>query len=422
MKVDCLNVKSLALLGLLFPLNPAFADEWHYNNVIIGERATGMGGAYTAISDDPSGLFHNPAGIVYGGNRNLSASVNAFSASTTTYKGVLGGRNWERKSSALLPNFFGITQPLGDGTIGFSYAVTDSVSEDQDSIFNNIGNPLVGTDIRDYLINVNNEDNTYKLGPSYAVEINDELSIGVTLYLHVRDRELIANQWIRYNNDELDWFNQYVQSSETGIEPILGVMWSPFDKYSLGMTIRQVSIIDAENSSQLICVSDQGTPPDPQCATPVGGTALDPAHAVNNVERDLPTQINLGVAYFHSNDLLLSGDLALYTSTDTAESVVNLALGGEYYSSENWAYRGGFYTNFANTPDVIAGQSGQDDHVDIYGLTFSVSHFTRDSSITLGLSYTTGSGDAQIDATDPTAIQGVDMSSFSFYISSSLSY
>ena len=417
MKLDQMSVKSLATFCLIFFSNSLYADEWHYNNVIIGERATGMGGAYTAISDDPSGLFHNPAGIVYGGNRNLSASVNAFSVSTTTYKGVLGGRNWERKSSALLPNFFGLTQPLGGGIIGFSYAVTDSVSEDQDSLFNN-----VNVDIRDYLINVNNEDNTYKIGPSYAVEINDELSVGATLYLHVRDRELISNQWIRYNNDELDWFNQYVQSSETGIEPILGIMWSPFDQYSLGMTIRQVSIVDAENSSQTICVSDQTTAPDPQCVTPTGGTALDPGHGVNNVERDMPTQINLGVAHFRSNDLLLSADLAFYTSTNTAESVMNLAFGAEYYSNESWAFRGGFYTDFANTPDVIAGQSGQDDHVDIYGLTFSASHFTRDSSITLGINYNTGSGDAQIDATDPTAVQGVDVSSFSLFISSSLSY
>ncbi|MCW8854351.1 MAG: hypothetical protein OQK72_06590, partial [Gammaproteobacteria bacterium] len=270
MKLDQMSLKSLAAFCLIFSSSSLYADQWHYNNVIIGERATGMGGAYTAISDDPSGLFHNPAGIVYGGSRNLSASVNAFSTSTTTYKGVLGGRDWERKSSALLPNFFGLTQPLGGGIIGFSYAVPDSVSEDQDSIFNNIGNPAVGTDIRDYLINVNNEDNTYKLGPSYAIEINDELSIGATLYLHVRDQELIANQWIRYNNDEMEWYNSYYQSSETGFEPILGIMWSPFDQFSLGMSIRQVSIMSSETSGQAICVSDKTGQTVAQCQPPVG--------------------------------------------------------------------------------------------------------------------------------------------------------
>ncbi|MCW9005462.1 MAG: hypothetical protein OQK70_09380 [Gammaproteobacteria bacterium] len=421
MKLDQMSLKSLAAFCLIFSSSSLYADQWHYNNVIIGERATGMGGAYTAISDDPSGLFHNPAGIVYGGSRNLSASVNAFSTSTTTYKGVLGGRDWERKSSALLPNFFGLTQPLGGGIIGFSYAVPDSVSEDQDSIFNNIGNPAVGTDIRDYLINVNNEDNTYKLGPSYAIEINDELSIGATLYLHVRDQELIANQWIRYNNDEMEWYNSYYQSSETGFEPILGIMWSPFDQFSLGMSIRQVSIMSSETSGQAICVSDKTGQTVAQCQPPVGGVAQDPTLGVSKVERDMPTQVNLGVAYFRSNDLLLSADMAFYTSTDTAESVMNLAFGAEYYTSESWAFRGGIYTNNSNAADISATGTDQPDQVDIIGLTFSASHFTRDSSITLGINYNMGSGDAQV-LSGSTAIQDVDVSSLSFFVSSSLSY
>lgn len=55
-----------------------YADEFHNINQLIGDRATGMGGAYTAVSDDASGLFYNPAGIVYVTDKNFSASVNAF--------------------------------------------------------------------------------------------------------------------------------------------------------------------------------------------------------------------------------------------------------------------------------------------------------------------------------------------------------
>lgn len=418
---SCDYYLKFVIVFCFFNSSYSVADEWHYNNVIIGERATGMGGAYTAISDDPSGLFHNPAGIVYGGQRNLSASVNAFSISTTTYKGVLGGRDWERKSSALLPNFFGITQPLGAGIIGFSYAVPDSVSEDQDSIFNNIGNPAVGTDIRDYLINVNQEDYTYKFGPSYAIEINDTLAIGGTLYFHVRDQELIVNQWIRYNNDEMEWFNKYYQSSETGIEPIIGIMWSPLDQYSIGLAIRQVSIIDSETSGQAICVSDKTGQTVTQCIAPVGGVAQDPAHGISKEEREMPTQVNLGFAYFYSNELLLSADIAFYTATETAESVMNIAFGAEYYTSESWAFRYGLYTNNSNAPDISPTGIDQADQVNILGLTFSASHFTRDSSITMGINYNMGSGDAQV-LSGSTDIQDVEVSSLSFFVSSSLSY
>ena len=57
---------------------PSQADPYHYNNMLIGERATGLGGAYTAIADDPSGLYYNPAGIVYSLGSKLSASMNTF--------------------------------------------------------------------------------------------------------------------------------------------------------------------------------------------------------------------------------------------------------------------------------------------------------------------------------------------------------
>src|SRR3989338_11529459 len=121
------------LIGYSFLLftSVSFADEYHYNNIIIGDRASGMGGAYTAISDDASGCYYNPAGLIFASGRSLSASANVYNYFKKTYKDVLGGKGWERVSSNLLPNYFGIIQPLGQGIIGFSYAVPDSRLENQ---------------------------------------------------------------------------------------------------------------------------------------------------------------------------------------------------------------------------------------------------------------------------------------------------
>ena len=74
------RLSKFAIIFLLSISSNAFADGYHYNNILIGDRASGMGGAYTAISDDASGLFYNPAGIVYVVDRNFSATVNTFSA------------------------------------------------------------------------------------------------------------------------------------------------------------------------------------------------------------------------------------------------------------------------------------------------------------------------------------------------------
>ena len=83
-----------------------YADEYHYNSLLIGDRASGLGGAYVAIADDPSGLYYNPAGTVYTASSNLSASMNAYNITNTKYKEVLGpGVDWERNSSLLIRTF-----------------------------------------------------------------------------------------------------------------------------------------------------------------------------------------------------------------------------------------------------------------------------------------------------------------------------
>ena len=137
------------VLALALYTGNLLADEYHYNNIIIGDRAAGLAGAYTAISDDASGLFYNPAGIVFSEDLQLSASANAIHETELTYKSVLNGGDWKRKSSNVVPNFFGMTSKFGAGYLGFSYAVTDFEVEDQDSQFTNIpGFPL-------FIINLN---------------------------------------------------------------------------------------------------------------------------------------------------------------------------------------------------------------------------------------------------------------------------
>ncbi len=133
----------------------ALADEYHYNNILMGERALGLGGAYTAVADDPSGNYYNPAGIAYSNGRTLSGSVNTFYRANTVYEDALGTNDYSRESTGLLPNFFGMVQPFWKGTVGFSYAVTDSILEDQDQTFIAPNN-----NVDTFRINVNNQDST----------------------------------------------------------------------------------------------------------------------------------------------------------------------------------------------------------------------------------------------------------------------
>lgn len=402
-------MRRIVLAGLVAASPLATADSNHYNNMLIGDRASGMAGAYTSISDDPSGLYYNPAGIVYAGARNFSASVNAYHVSSTRYKNAIDGHEWERTASSLLPNFFGVIRPLGKGVVGFSYAVTDSIIEDQDSHF-------TGTSQGDFYININHRDVTNKFGPSYAYAISDKLSIGATLYAHTRNYKLIANQLTQDTTlGTYSLVNGYQEAAEFGLEPVVGVMWSPADKVSLGLSVRKTTITSSSAGSQTITSTDAAT-----IAT------VDSAS--DDSKRELPTETRVGIAYFPSNRLLLSADFMHYGATQASgdaylakQAVTNLALGMEYYPSSSWAIRAGLYTNRSNTPSLdAANTTTQEDHIDMTGITLSLTRLTRTASITGGIGYSRGSGEWQNEAAMP--IKSVDADSLTAYLSSSYSY
>lgn len=401
-------VSSVTVAAALLAAGGIRADENHYRNILVGERASGMGGAYTAVSDSPAGLYYNPAGVVYAAGGSVTASVNSYDYINKSYsRGLSGLSDWERRSTNFIPSFFGVLRPVGDGVLGISYAMPDAVTEDQDLEFQDAAN-----DIRRYVVNFNNQDRTFQIGPSYAKRINDELSVGASLYFHYREREWISNQLTELTSGLYQWNNTYFQTNEYGYKPVVGMMWSPKDKWSFGASVSQVSIYSGKADSQ---VTTRSTDDD---LTYVKSSTED--------KRKHPLNATLGAAYFHSPALMVSADVAYYESfTDPVygerESVVNFAIGGEYYLNPSIALRAGLFTDYANTPDLLEGETNQPEHLDYLGLSFSVTHFTRNSSLSLGCVYREGDGKAQIVG-GSNEIQDVSYTGASLFITSGYSY
>ena len=407
---------ALSLPAVLSPFcSSALADQFHYVNALIGDRASGMGGAYTAISDDATGLYYNPAGVVYASGRDLSVSANVYFHSTKNYKGALGRFDWNRVSSALLPNYFGIVQPLGNVKVGFSYAVPDSSLEDQDQTFNDVNQFT-----KQYVINFHSNDSTYNLGPTIAVPIKDDLSVGITLYYFLRRWQYIQNEVVFYDTPTYGWTNRFYELTESGFRPVLGVMWLPAEKVSLGLSLSKVFLLDSTAFQQDSC-SD----------TNIDGVGCDTPVTVNSTtvkdKRKFPVHVAFGAAYYLTPDLLLSGDLNYYSKVvdqvgGNQSAITNLALGAEYAVTTVWTVRGGLFTDLANTPEVVAGGTQQLEHLDLYGISMSVRHFMRKTtSVTVGGSYAAGSGKAQIRG-GSNDIQDVELTSWTLFLSSSYAY
>ena len=396
----------------------ATADEDHYNNILIGDRPAGMGGAYTAIADDASGLFYNPAGIVHASGSGISGSMNAYHITKTTYKNALGGQtDWTRKSSNFLPNYFGLFQNLGKSKIGFSYAILDSIRENQDQRFFNLTETPNAID--EYVINFNNQEDVYNLGLSFATEFTSNFSWGITLYAHSRTKERILHQYIDFNDSSGGDYEQstnYFSVDEQGVRPVLGLMWSPWNKISLGLNINKTFLTSYEETTQ-------------KTEKKQADSVVTREEITSNEKSDLPLNLRGGIAYFPDEKLLISTDLSYHEAYGFRNSVLNFAVGTEYYLNSSWAVRGGFYSNYANTPELVnqglQPEAKQLEHVDMYGLSFSFSRFSSNSSLSFGVNYSAGSGTAQLFPADNNGnalLQDTEMSSFTLFISATSSY
>lgn len=392
--------------------NVAWADDDHYNQVLVGERPAGMGGAYTAVSDDASGLYHNPAGTVYASGSNLSVSLNAFSTYVKHYKNAIGANDYIRRSSALAPNFFGVMQHTDWGTLGFSYAMPESILEEQDTT---MANPVSG--LSQYTINFNREINTYNIGPTWAKSVSNDLSVGVTLYAHYKKYKLTSMQYL-LKPDPLVYLLTITQKSEEfGFRPVLGAVWSPQGgKYAVGVSLSRTYVMSASRYYQSISKPYTG-------AT---STNASFASVNSSTQTEYPLTAKFGLAYFPSSSMLISGDVSYHSNTNTWDeiyglandhpSVINVAVGMEKYFSSAFALRAGFYTDMSNRRSAV-----DYDKVDLYGLALSSTYFSKNSSVTFGLNYSSGKGEALINTANPAPGELV-MSNLMVFLGSSYSY
>lgn len=392
--------------------------------MLVGERSAGLSGAYTALSDDPSGLYYNPAGIVYSPSNNLSASVNAYQGIKIHYDNVgEGDLDWDRKSSTFMPNFFGIIKHVSFGTLGISYAVTESLFEDQDQEYYNLSATDPEDEVRQMIINYNNEEKNYNFGPSFAFKITDNLSLGTTLYAHYRKVQFIDNEYTVFSDNEgyewTDWYNDNWEETEWGIKPILGLMWlTNNQKISVGLTLSRTFILDSDLYGQRIAATFHEE----------GSQVQEFYTYAFNSKRKYPFAATLGVAYFPSYSLLFTCDLSYYAATNDnvfgdRRPVFNGAFGIEYYPKDSVALRTGLSTNMASTYDLEKGKPDQEEHVNMYGMTLSISYFSKGKSITLGTLYSYGKGETTLGQwKDSHIINDMSIEKLMFFISASTAY
>lgn len=458
----------VALLSMVFPFSSARADLFHFNNFLLGDRAIGLGGAYTAIADDASAVVYNPAGMAFAQASGFSGSANAFYWKNATYKDTIGTDDFVEKSSGSVPSFFGGLQQLpalGHGSaFGFAVYAPDSDSKSQDD---NIVKPDLG--VENFHRTINAQASTTYFGVGFGTRFNSRLAVGIganvikidELTQEYQDATLPTNTYdLVLEPQAQSRGNLFVDTTQNtkfvysflAIEPLVGFQFALIDTLVLGVTYRHPMIFDQNldlslDAQSLYRFADY-TPltavdisPDSKevwASRKENGlklskrtpTSASPGLGKGKIKIDEPlgglhSEARLGLAWFASSRFLLTSDFSYRFAPPKAEigilnteDVWNAHIGLEAYPASYLPVRLGLFTNHDARPEPSPTKAGQPDHIDYYGAALALAWASGGSQIGGGIVGQYGTGKSQ-KLSGSYKIQEVEASFYSIVVSTS---
>ncbi|MBC7530883.1 MAG: hypothetical protein H7318_04835 [Oligoflexus sp.] len=439
----------IALAALALCSLSAQADQFHYNNLVIGERAMGLGGAFTAVADDASAIIYNPAGLGFALSNDLSGSANAFYQRKVTYKKTVGNQDFTEKSSGTLAPFFGGLQKLDNVMPGLAVAfglyATDSELKDQNDIIENYGN------LERFHRTANVRGSSTGLGFAAAKRILSNLSVGFGGSYLMIDELTQEYQDVKYKSSlscvpvasatRPDWpvcqgngfldqaflqQNTRYHLSTTALEFGMGAQLAT-GTWSFGLSAKLRKIITDKLEYSLDARTNIGGGEILNGVSHFKIAAMNATFSDKKIKDPLkvmPTEIRGGVAWFPSSTFLWSfvviNNSSAISDAYHREAVTNFATGTEYYITPSIPIRAGFFTNYDARPEVQAGKTGQADHIDYMGYSLFGGWVQPNSQVAGGVILQTGEGKAQ--KTGDANIQTVEALSYTFAISATHSF
>jgi hypothetical protein len=404
----------------------AEADDSNFRPYVVGSRAAGMGGAFTAIADDGSGPFYNPGGIAFAARTQLSLSGSVYGLSTGSFKDALGdGHDFSFHSLNISPTTTSAVMRLGPEGAHDGYVLALSVFVPDASL----------TDGRDELNSSSNAffltEQTQTVWGGFTVARRmGNIGIGASAFL------LFGTSLSQLDLTAVNGSNVFAtitdRTSETtiGFVGALGIRWDVTREVSLGASLYTPSV--GWGSRSVFIRATQALANQTPQAVVVNNDGLHASPAD-------PMRIQLGGAY-HSGPLTVSADLILLLARDVDDdadlasqgldrhivrnTVLNAALGMEYVLGGSFPFRAGFYTDFAASPDTDPNSDNENtSHINRYGGTMSIGMNSEHSSTNVGLNISGGSGTDLIpNNLDFTQLKVTDSSQLLLYLFLGTSY
>ena len=390
-----------ALVSVLARASVSSAQT-NYQSYPIGGRATGMGGAATALAEDTAGAFYNPAGTAFAEGDSLSLSTSLYGVLGGQTVGAYGaGTSFSYASVNIVPSATSSLMHVGrhdaahpsPWVFGFNVFAPQSARSEQRTTLHD----------GDTTVSVTSDESTLLVGPSLAYRINDRLAVGVAVYgaYHSASTDLDltdtsgASQGASYIQRTAN-----LTQSDLGAVFSLGARWEPLRGFTVGLSVR----------TPTVPILGSGTAFTRAVLIPAAGAGTMSVLAASDLEVEtrsvMPARIALGVAWARRGRFAVAADVALYLPVtytafrSTADpsldqdvvhhAVVNCAVGVEYYLRPSIPLRAGFFTDLSPA-DVPTAAQGGEDHVSLAGGTLGVSFVSRHTSSQLGVVGAVGS-------------------------------
>ncbi len=175
---------SLAACGAVG--NRADAQSLYYRTIPIGERAIGLGGAFTGVASDPSATYYNPAGIMSGGRFQLlgsfSSLVFARKKIENAFESPAVEADFTAKRTSTIPRFIGTAVKFGRKRFGdHQFALGYSTLEVDRNEFN--ASSIQSDSASSLDLRLNNDYSSRWYGVSFAAQATKKTALGFTAFV-----------------------------------------------------------------------------------------------------------------------------------------------------------------------------------------------------------------------------------------------